>query len=91
VVELSDDQKNVQTRQMAGLLLKNALSAKDEQTKQRLASQWLNVSTEVKGQVKAQTLKTIHSSQKEVRHVVAQVFKKIYNFFSKGFVKTLCH
>jgi importin subunit beta-1 len=78
VVELSDDQKNVQSRQMAGLLLKNALSAKDEQTKQRLASQWLNVSTEVKGQVKVQTLKTIHSSQKEVRHVVAQVnLKKI--------------
>jgi importin subunit beta-1 len=77
-VELSDDQKNVQSRQMAGLLLKNALSAKDEQTKQRLASQWLNVSTEVKGQVKVQTLKTIHSSQKEVRHVVAQVnLKKI--------------
>eukprot|EP01080_Neovahlkampfia_damariscottae_P009376 gene9376-1587_t len=77
VVELGNEKSDVKVRQMAGILLKNALSSKDEQTTQQLAQQWLSVSNDVKNQVKVQVLKSIHSTQKEVRHVSAQVLSRL--------------
>lgn len=62
---------------MAGLLLKNSLSSKDEAKKQMLAKQWMDLKEDTKKQVRFQIFNTINSSNKETRRVSAQVLSRI--------------
>lgn len=76
-MELSDENKPTGSRQMAGILLKNALSSKDEQRKLILAKQWMDLKDDYKKQVRFQIMTTLHSSNKETRRVTAQVISRI--------------
>jgi len=75
--ELSSDDKPVQTRTLAGLILKNALSAKEEARKLQLIQKWLSLDANVKGQVKQTIAKTLGSAVADARHTAAQVIARI--------------
>mmetsp|Transcript_156 Transcript_156/g.1199 ORF Transcript_156/g.1199 Transcript_156/m.1199 type:complete len:86 (-) Transcript_156:3408-3665(-) len=57
--ELASADKPVDTRRLAGLILKNALDAKDEKRKAELVSQWLAINNSVKEEIKASLLATL--------------------------------
>ncbi len=73
VVELADENKPNSSRQMAGILLKNTLTSKDENKFKQLKIQWQNLDEEIKKKVEVQILNTLHSSSKEARRISALV------------------
>lgn len=77
VVELANDSKPPQSRQMAGIILKNTLESKDENKRKTLQKQWKQLNEEVKKQVRFQVLSTLHSNTKEARKTAAQVLATI--------------
>lgn len=52
-LELASADKNPHSRRLAGLILKNALDAKDEARKQQRIQQWLALDAAAKAQIKA--------------------------------------
>jgi importin subunit beta-1 len=76
-VELASEEKPPQTRTLAGLILKNALTAKDETRKVQLIQKWLSLESGIKSQIKAGISKTLASPQIEARRTAAQVIAKI--------------
>jgi importin subunit beta-1 len=52
-LELASADKNPHSRRLAGLILKNALDAKDESRKQQRIQQWLALDAAAKSQIKA--------------------------------------
>jgi importin subunit beta-1 len=76
-LELASADKNPHSRRLAGLILKNALDAKDETRKQQRIQQWLALDAAAKAQIKAGVVKTLADSVKEARHTAAQVLAKI--------------
>ena len=62
---------------MAGILLKNTLTSKDEVKRELLEKQWISLSIEVKDKIKYQILQTLHSSNSEARKTTAQVLARI--------------
>jgi len=75
--ELANEEKPAQARKLAGLILKNALTAKDEARRMQLMQKWLSLDPNVKAQIKATILKTLSSNEKEARHTAAQVVAKV--------------
>lgn len=75
--ELANDEKPAQARKLAGLILKNALTAKDEARRMQLFQKWLSLDASIKAQIKTTVLKTLGAAEKEARHTAAQVIAKI--------------
>ncbi|KAL5719053.1 Importin subunit beta-1 [Ranunculus cassubicifolius] len=75
--ELANDEKPVTSRQLAGLVLKNALDAKDIQRKSELVQRWLSLDISVKSQIKVYLLRTLLSSVPDPRSTASQVIAKI--------------
>ncbi|KAB2087595.1 hypothetical protein ES319_A04G114600v1 [Gossypium barbadense] len=76
-VELSNDDKPVESRRLAGIVLKNSLDAKDAIRKEQLVQQWMAIEISIKSQIKDSLLRTLGSSVPEARHTAAQVIAKI--------------
>ena len=51
--EIANEQKPAETRRLAGLILKNALDARDEGRKAELQARWLLVDANTRGLIKA--------------------------------------
>ncbi|KAG2676993.1 hypothetical protein I3760_12G077600 [Carya illinoinensis] len=75
--ELSNDDKPVESRKLAGLILKNALDAKEQHRKLELVQRWLSLDTSVKVQIKTCLLKTISSHAPDARSTASQVIAKV--------------
>ncbi|CAJ2667552.1 unnamed protein product [Trifolium pratense] len=75
--ELTSEDKPVDSRKLAGLILKNALDAKDENRKRELVQRWLSLDSAAKAQVKACLLQTLSSLVLEARSTATQVVAKI--------------
>ncbi|CAJ2667511.1 unnamed protein product [Trifolium pratense] len=75
--ELASEDKPVDSRKLAGLILKNALDAKDENRKRELVQRWLSLDSAAKAQVKACLLQTLSSLVLEARSTATQVVAKI--------------
>ncbi|CAL9750402.1 unnamed protein product [Musa acuminata subsp. burmannicoides] len=75
--ELVSNEKPVDSRKLAGLVLKNALDAKDQHRKSELAQRWLSLDIAVKAQVKACLLQTLASPVPDARSTASQVIAKI--------------
>jgi len=78
-MELSNNEKPPESRSLAGLQLKNALVAQDENTKMQKVQKWLSLDQGLKGQIKAASLATLASPQREARARAAQVVAAIAN------------
>ncbi|KAA8517453.1 hypothetical protein F0562_017746 [Nyssa sinensis] len=76
-VELSNNEKPIESRKLAGIVLKNSLDAKDATRKEHLVQQWVAIDISIKSQIKDFLLKTLGSSAAEARHTSAQVVAKI--------------
>ncbi|OMO97629.1 hypothetical protein COLO4_14485 [Corchorus olitorius] len=76
-VELANNEKPVESRRLAGIVLKNSLDAKDTGRKEQLVQQWMAIDISVKSQIKDLLLRTLGSSVPEARHTSAQVIAKI--------------
>jgi importin subunit beta-1 len=74
---LGNETKPIESRQVAGIILKNHLESKDARKKQQLHLQWRNLNNDFKNQVKNELLKTLHSKIKEARKISAQVLSVI--------------
>nr|KJB37366.1 hypothetical protein B456_006G202000 [Gossypium raimondii] len=75
--ELVSEEKPVETRKLAGLILKNALDAKDQQRKVELVQRWLSLDGNAKSQIKAGLLKTLSSPVSDARSTASQVIAKV--------------
>ncbi|ERN06608.1 importin subunit beta-1 [Amborella trichopoda] len=75
--ELGNNDKPVESRKLAGLILKNALDAKEQLKKAELVQRWLSLDTTVKAQIKACLLQTLSSSSSDARSTASQVIAKI--------------
>lgn len=75
--ELGNDNTHINARQLAGLLLKNTVVAKDENQKRILFERWVQLADNVKEQVKGMVLSILGSSQKNARSTASLVVAKI--------------
>mmetsp|Transcript_14784 Transcript_14784/g.31758 ORF Transcript_14784/g.31758 Transcript_14784/m.31758 type:complete len:862 (-) Transcript_14784:329-2914(-) len=75
--ELAKEDKPAEVRTLAGLLLKNALDAKDEARKNELWETWKALDPQLKLQIKSLLLGTLHSPVKQASHTSAQVVAKV--------------
>ncbi|KAG0448375.1 hypothetical protein HPP92_027870 [Vanilla planifolia] len=75
--ELANNEKPVDSRKLAGLILKNALDAKEQHRKSELAQRWLSLDVSVKAQVKGFLLQTLSSPVPDARSTASQVIAKI--------------
>ncbi|URD72966.1 importin subunit [Musa troglodytarum] len=75
--ELANNDKPVDSRKLAGLILKNALDAKEQHRKNELVQRWLSLDVAVKAQVKACLLQTLSSPVPDARSTASQVIAKI--------------
>uniref|UniRef100_A0A5B7B4P7 Putative importin subunit beta-1 n=1 Tax=Davidia involucrata TaxID=16924 RepID=A0A5B7B4P7_DAVIN len=76
-VELSNNEKPIESRRLAGIVLKNSLDAKDASRKEHLVQQWVAIDISIKSQIKDYLLRTLGSSVAEASHTSAQVIAKI--------------
>nr|DAD39111.1 TPA_asm: hypothetical protein HUJ06_013434 [Nelumbo nucifera] len=75
--ELANDDKPVDSRKLAGLILKNALDAKEQHRKFELVQRWLSLDSSVKAQIKTCLLQTLSSPVPDARSTASQVIAKI--------------
>nr|XP_043629854.1 importin subunit beta-1-like [Erigeron canadensis] len=75
--ELASEEKPVDSRKLAGLVLKNALDAKEQHRKFELVQKWLSLDVGVKAQIKACLLQTLSSPVYEARSTASQVIAKV--------------
>ncbi|CAI0397469.1 unnamed protein product [Linum tenue] len=75
--ELANEDKPADSRKLAGLILKNALDAKEQHRKFELVQRWLMLDATVKSQIKAGLLKTLSSPVPDARSTAAQVIAKV--------------
>ncbi|KAI3676248.1 hypothetical protein L1987_85850 [Smallanthus sonchifolius] len=76
-LELSNDGKPMESRRLAGIVLKNSLYAKDATTKEHLLHRWVSNDVSLRSQIKVLLLNTLGSSVSEAGHTAAQVIAKI--------------
>lgn len=67
----------LESRRLAGIVLKNSLDAKDAARKDQLVQQWVAIDISVKLKIKEMLLSTLGSSAAEARQTSAQVIAKI--------------
>lgn len=75
--ELANNDKPVDSRKLAGLILKNTLDAKEQHRKSELVQRWLSLDVFVKAQVKGCLLQTLSSHVSDARSTASQVIAKI--------------
>ncbi|XP_076897022.1 importin subunit beta-1-like [Bidens hawaiensis] len=75
--ELSSEDKPVDSRKLAGLILKNALDAKEQHRKFELVQRWLSLDAGVKTQIKTCLLQTLSSPVYDARSTASQVIAKV--------------
>ncbi|KAL0403246.1 UNVERIFIED_CONTAM: Importin subunit beta-1 [Sesamum radiatum] len=75
--ELANEEKPVESRKLAGLILKNRLDAKEQHRKYELVQRWLSLDVAVKSQIKACLLQTLSSSSSDARSTASQVIAKV--------------
>ncbi|MBA0616062.1 hypothetical protein Godav_016143 [Gossypium davidsonii] len=75
--ELANEEKPVETRKLAGLILKNALDAKEEHRKFELVQRWLSLDGNAKSQIKASLLTTLSSIVSDARSTASQAIAKV--------------
>ncbi|KAK6117740.1 hypothetical protein DH2020_048529 [Rehmannia glutinosa] len=75
--ELANEEKPVESRKLAGLILKNALDAKEQHRKFELVQRWLSLDAAVKSQIKACLLQTLSSTASDARSTASQVIAKV--------------
>ncbi|KAL6987881.1 Importin subunit beta-1 [Sarracenia purpurea var. burkii] len=76
-VELANNEKPLESRRLAGIVLKNSLDAKDAARKEHLVQKWVAIDISVKSKIKDFLLSTLGSLAPEARHTSAQVIAKI--------------
>ncbi|KAK4802551.1 hypothetical protein SAY86_000754 [Trapa natans] len=76
-VELANDEKPVESRKLAGLILKNTLDAKEQHRKYELVQRWLALEVAVKAQIKACLMKALSSPANDARSTASQVIAKV--------------
>ncbi|XP_051142543.1 importin subunit beta-1-like [Andrographis paniculata] len=75
--ELANEEKQVESRKLAGLILKNDLDAKEQHRKYELIQRWLSLDVSVKNQIKALLLQTLSSTAADARSTASQVIAKV--------------
>ncbi|XP_042481167.1 importin subunit beta-1-like [Macadamia integrifolia] len=75
--ELVNEEKPVDSRKLAGLILKNALDAKEQHRKFELVQRWLALDSAVKAQIKSCLLQTLSSPVHDARSTASQVVAKV--------------
>ncbi|XP_058095845.1 importin subunit beta-1-like isoform X1 [Magnolia sinica] len=75
--ELANNDKPVDSRKLAGLILKNTLDAKEQHRKFELVQRWLSLDSAVKAQIKGCLLQTLSSPVLDARSTASQVIAKI--------------
>ncbi|CAH9136938.1 unnamed protein product [Cuscuta epithymum] len=75
--ELASEDKPVDSRKLAGLILKNALDAKEQHRKYELMQRWLSLDGSMKAQIKACLLQTLSSPVLDARSTASQVIAKV--------------
>nr|GEV83021.1 importin subunit beta-1 [Tanacetum cinerariifolium] len=75
--ELASEEKPADSRKLAGLILKNALDAKEQHRKFELVQRWLSLDVGVKTQIKTCLLQTLTSPIYEARSTTSQVIAKV--------------
>lgn len=75
--ELANDDKPVDSRKLAGLILKNALDAKEQHRKFELVQRWLSLDANMKNQIKTCLLNTLNSTVADARSTASQVIAKV--------------
>ncbi|KAM4068688.1 hypothetical protein ACB094_12G032000 [Castanea mollissima] len=75
--ELANDDKPVESRKLAGLILKNALDAKEQHRKFELVQSWVTLDSAVKAQIRTCLLQTLSSAVSDARSTASQVIAKI--------------
>ncbi|KAM0946031.1 putative importin-beta domain, armadillo-like helical, importin beta family [Dioscorea sansibarensis] len=75
--ELANNDKPVDSRKLAGLILKNALDAKEQHRKNELTQRWLSLDMAIKTQIKGCLLQTLSSPVPDARSTASQVIAKI--------------
>ncbi|XP_076956881.1 importin subunit beta-1-like [Bidens hawaiensis] len=75
--ELASEDKPVDSRKLAGLILKNALDAKEQHRKFELVQRWLSLDVGVKTQIKTCLLQTLSSPVYDARSTASQVIAKV--------------
>ncbi|KAK9665223.1 hypothetical protein RND81_14G098800 [Saponaria officinalis] len=75
--ELANEEKPAESRKLAGLILKNALDAKEQHRKFELVQRWLSLDLGAKNQIKAFLLHTLTSPVHDARSTASQVVAKV--------------
>ncbi|KAK6936660.1 Importin-beta, N-terminal domain, partial [Dillenia turbinata] len=75
--ELASEEKPVDSRKLAGLILKNALDAKEQHRKFELVQRWLSLDSNVKNQIKTCLLQTLSSPVPDAHSTASQVIAKV--------------
>ncbi|KAL5706753.1 Importin subunit beta-1 [Ranunculus cassubicifolius] len=75
--ELANEEKPVDSRRLAGLVLKNALDAKEQHTKLELVKRWLSLDMNTKYQIRRYLLQTLASPVPDARSTASQVIAKV--------------
>ncbi|CAA0813032.1 Importin subunit beta-1 [Striga hermonthica] len=76
-LELANEEKPVDSRKLGGLILKNALDAKEQHRKHELMQRWISLDVAIKSQIKACLLQTLSSGVAEARSTASQVIAKV--------------
>ncbi|CAI9774196.1 unnamed protein product [Fraxinus pennsylvanica] len=71
------EEKPVESRKLSGLILKNALDAKEQHKKYELVQRWLSLDVALKNQIKACLLQTLSSPVPDARSTASQVIAKV--------------
>ncbi|PIA46762.1 hypothetical protein AQUCO_01500362v1 [Aquilegia coerulea] len=75
--ELANEEKPVNSRKLAGLVLKNALDAKEQNMKVELVRRWLSLDMNAKIQIRKYLLQTLSSLAPDARSTASQVIAKV--------------
>ncbi|KAK9672419.1 hypothetical protein RND81_12G099400 [Saponaria officinalis] len=75
--ELANEEKPAESRKLAGLILKNALDAKEQRRKFELVQRWFSLDLGVKSQIKAFLLQSLTSHVHDARSTASQVIAKV--------------
>ncbi|GLJ12611.1 hypothetical protein SUGI_0194600 [Cryptomeria japonica] len=75
--ELANNEKPIESRRLAGLILKNCLDAKEAHRKAELVQGWRSLEASVKTQIKEFLLQTLNSPARDAGHTSGQVIAKI--------------
>lgn len=75
--ELVSESAQSHIRNAAGLAIKNALAAKEAETKESLAQRWIGLAPEARQHIKSSALNTLASSDRGARNVAGQIIAAI--------------